>query len=240
MINSKQKVEELCAKNNWDFTKFQKYFDLITEKNKVVNITGFKDEVLWTNGILESLVFMIQILKNEPKNLRILDIGAGAGFPSIPFALINKDFSITIYEPNEKRVNFLNEVIDIFKLNDRVEIKKIRSEDVKDKNIFDLVVARAVGDVNTMLLSAFHLIKVRGKMCLIKGSKVDVEIKEASDTLNKLKTEAIKEKLQLDINKHDNWIVKIKKIRSTPISFPYKWKEIVKIKSSIVSQKKKS
>ncbi|WP_334687527.1 hypothetical protein [Mycoplasmopsis cynos] len=73
--SKKYELQRLCNENNWDFSLFQKYFDLIEEKNKVMNLTGFSGERLWEEGIFESLIFMLKITENQ-ENKIILDIGA--------------------------------------------------------------------------------------------------------------------------------------------------------------------
>ncbi|MHA3859486.1 16S rRNA (guanine(527)-N(7))-methyltransferase RsmG [Mycoplasma sp. Z463D] len=226
-ISKKQKVQELCKANNWDFALFQKYVDLIEEKNKVMNLTGFTGERLWEEGILESLYFMQEITKGL-ENGEILDIGAGAGFPSIPYVLTKPNNHITIYEPIGKRVNFLNQVIDELDLHDYVKVLKMRSEEQKEKNLFDVVTARAVADVRALLMSSFHLVKVKGKMALLKGIKVHEELENAKDILAKLDYDiALKEFIQPDVGR-DNFILTITKNRSTPKEFPYLWKDIKK------------
>ncbi|MEE3928247.1 16S rRNA (guanine(527)-N(7))-methyltransferase RsmG [Mycoplasmopsis ciconiae] len=226
-MNNKEFTKNLCIKNNWDFQALEKYFNLVSEHNKFINLTGFKDDRLWGEGILESLIFMSQITKDF-ESASILDIGAGAGFPSIPYAIVNKNFKFTIYEPIQKRVNFLNLVIDELNLNDRVFVYCTRSEDVQQKNIFDIVTARTVASVRALLMSSFHLVKVNGFMRLIKSKNYQDEINEATDIISKLKTE-IKTTPMPNYNfEKESYIVEFKKLRSTPKEFPYKWKDIKK------------
>ncbi|EFF41154.1 16S rRNA (guanine(527)-N(7))-methyltransferase RsmG [Mycoplasmopsis alligatoris] len=227
-MSFKQKVKDLCKKNSWNFEDLEKYFSLVTETNKVLNLTGFEGDKLWEEGIYESLLFIDKIVtKTDSKTL--LDIGAGAGFPSIPYAIVNKNLKITIYEPIKKRVDFLNTVVDTLSLEKNVQIFALRAEDVKDKNCFDLVTARAVGDVSTMLMSSFHLISLNGYMALIKGKNYDSEIEHAQEILKRIKTEITIEKLDTH-NQKDNNIIWIKKLRSASSKFPYKWKDIISYK----------
>ncbi|MFV8459376.1 16S rRNA (guanine(527)-N(7))-methyltransferase RsmG [Mycoplasma sp. 005V] len=226
-MTKKEIVKQLCLKNNWEFDLFDQYVKLIEEKNQVMNLTGFTGERLWEEGILESLYFMEEITKGI-HNGEILDIGAGAGFPSIPYVLTKPDNHVTIYEPIGKRVNFLNEVIDKLNLQDYVTVFKIRSEEQKEKNLFDVVTARAVADVRALLMSSFHLVKLKGKMALLKGIKVHEEISDAQDILAKLDYNLeLKEFIQPDVER-DNFILTITKNRSTPKEFPYLWKDIKK------------
>lgn len=226
-MTNKEIVINYCKDNNYDFSSLEKYVNFIEEKNKVMNLTGFYDDKLWGEGIYESLMYMEEVCKNQ-ENIEILDIGAGVGFPSIPFVLLNSKNKLTIYEPIQKRVNFLNEVITMFNIKDRVKVIRNRSEEVLEKNIFDLIVARAVADVRSMLMSSFHLLKINGNMSLIKGQNYSSEIENAKDILKKLKYNINVKKLEIKNTDKHNFIVEITKLRSTPKEFPYKWKDIKK------------
>ncbi|WPB54674.1 16S rRNA (guanine(527)-N(7))-methyltransferase RsmG [Mycoplasmopsis verecunda] len=229
-MKNKELVKQYCKKNGYDFSLFEAYVNLIEEKNKVMNLTGFTGDRLWEEGILESLYFM-DFITCDLSDGEILDIGAGAGFPSIPYILTQPSNHITIYEPIGKRVNFLNEVILKLNLKDYVTVVQTRSEDISEKNKFDLVTARAVADIRSLLMSSFHLVKVKGKMSLIKGSKYQEEINQASDILQKLDYSL--EVFSLPGNEKltkDNFVVEITKYRSTPKEFPFAWKDIKKTK----------
>lgn len=226
-MTNKEIVINYCKDNNYDFSSLEKYVNFIEEKNKVMNLTGFYDDKLWGEGIYESLMYMEEVCKNQ-ENIEILDIGAGVGFPSIPFVLLNSKNKLTIYEPIQKRVNFLNEVITMFNIKDRVKVIRTRSEEVLEKNIFDLIVARAVADVRSMLMSSFHLLKINGNMSLIKGQNYSSEIENAEDILKKLKYNINVKKLEIKNTDKHNFIVEITKLRSTAKEFPYKWKDIKK------------
>ncbi|EIE41178.1 16S rRNA (guanine(527)-N(7))-methyltransferase RsmG [Mycoplasmopsis canis] len=230
MKNSSKKdiLKSLCKKNKWDFSLFEKYVNLIEEKNKVMNLTGFSGERLWEEGIWESLIFMLQIVKDR-NGLNILDIGAGAGFPSIPYALTKPKNKIFIYEPLQKRVLFLELVVNELNLNNYVEIKRTRVEEVKDKNLFDIVTARAVSSVRGLLMSSFHLVKLNGEMSLLKSKKVYEEIEEAQPILKLIDHSINIEEFQEDFSTREDKIVIIKKLRSTPPMFPFEWKEIKKV-----------
>lgn len=226
-MTNKEIVINYCKDNNYDFSSLEKYVNFIEEKNKVMNLTGFYNDKLWGEGIYESLMYMEEVCKNQ-ENIEILDIGAGVGFPSIPFVLLNSKNKLTIYEPIQKRVIFLNEVITMFNIKDRVKVIRTRSEEVLEKNIFDLIVARAVADVRSMLMSSFHLLKINGNMSLIKGQNYSSEIENAEDILKKLKYNINVKKLEIKNTDKHNFIVEITKLRSTPKEFPYKWKDIKK------------
>lgn len=220
----KNKVIAYCKERNANFLDFEKYVSLIEEHNKNINLTGFSGESLWEEGILNSLLYMNSSTKDKSE-IKILDIGSGVGFPAIPYALLRENNSIDIFESIQKRVDFLNLVKQELTL-DKVNIYKQRAEEFSQKNIYDVVVARAVGSVKTMLMAAFHLVTLKGEMVLIKGPKYKQEILEAQEILSKLKVEVIVDKFIL--NAKENFLVRIKKLRSCPKEFPYSWKDIKK------------
>ncbi|VEU70093.1 16S rRNA (guanine(527)-N(7))-methyltransferase RsmG [Mycoplasmopsis glycophila] len=226
----KEIVKQMCVEHSWDFALFEKYADLIEEKNKVMNLTGFSGERLWEEGILESLLFMLEITKDysNSEGFSILDIGAGAGFPSIPFALTKPNVKFTIYEPIQKRVNFLNETVEKLGLQNQVKVFAKRVEEEKEKNLFDIVTARAVSDIRSLLMAGFHTVKLNGKMSLLKSINYQNELKEAQDILDKLKTKIEIMPFDHDFFERHNVIVEIQKLRSTPKEFPYLWKDIKK------------
>nr|WP_027121571.1 16S rRNA (guanine(527)-N(7))-methyltransferase RsmG [Mycoplasma leonicaptivi] len=225
MMSSYQKIKDLCEQNNWELSLFERYFKLIEHYNSFMNLTGFKGERLWEEGILESLMFMLEITKNK-ENISILDIGAGAGFPSIPYILTKPTNKITIYEPIQKRVDFLNIVIEQLDLSDYVSVFRTRSEEVKEKNLFDIVTARAVADVRSLLMSSFHLVKVKGSMILLKSNQLKSELTQAQDVLAKLDYNLKIQELSQTSSTRNNFILYIEKQRSTNSEFPFAWKNI--------------
>ncbi|TDV24334.1 16S rRNA (guanine527-N7)-methyltransferase [Mycoplasmopsis mustelae] len=228
MNSKKQIVEQLCKQNNWNFEKLCQYVELIEEKNKIMNLTGFSGDALWEEGILESLEFMHKAIGGRQIS-KVLDIGAGVGFPSVPFFITNPIFNLDIFEPIQKRCDFLNLVINELKLKN-IKIYKKRIEDFKQKNIYDLVTARAVMDVQSMLLAGFHVVGLNSEMVLLKSKNVYNELKNAAFALSKLKIEINIEDLNPNYKTRDNKVLRIKKLRSCPADFPYTWKEILKLK----------
>ncbi|MFL1037879.1 RsmG family class I SAM-dependent methyltransferase, partial [Mycoplasmopsis synoviae] len=98
----------------------------------------------------------------DKSEIKILDIGSGVAFPPIPYALLTEDNSVGIFEPIQKRVDFVNLVKQELTLH-KVNMYKQRAEEFSQKNIYDVVVARAVGSVKTMLMAAFHLVALKGE-----------------------------------------------------------------------------
>ncbi|MCK5945928.1 MAG: class I SAM-dependent methyltransferase, partial [Mycoplasmataceae bacterium] len=83
--------------NDEIFNKLSNYAGMIQTKNRVMNLTGFKGDTLWEEGIHESIISLESVFK-DCDGKELLDIGAGAGFPSVPFLIAHPEVKLTIYE----------------------------------------------------------------------------------------------------------------------------------------------
>lgn len=207
--------------------KLKKYAELIHQKNQVMNITGFKSqEEIFSEGIINSLeAFKPFEDKFTDQNIKLLDIGAGAGFPSLPFLIANPEkIDLTILESQKKRCDFLEDVAKA--LNLRLNVINNRAEEEKSyNNFFDVVTARAVSSVKNMYLMAHHLLKLNGYFYLIKGENYQEE-------LNEFFTFFPNKKKDVSVSQYTDksFIVFIKKSEETPKKWPLKWKNIIDYK----------
>ncbi|MBN3535083.1 16S rRNA (guanine(527)-N(7))-methyltransferase RsmG [Mycoplasma procyoni] len=227
MTSFKEKTRQI-VNNEQAFLKLEKYVELIEEKNKHMNLTGFSGDKLWEEGIFESIVFLQNQFQKEGlinKNIELLDVGAGAGFPSVPYAIINENVNLTIYEPMQKRVDFLNIVK--AELNLKMNAFKIRAEESKEKEKFDFVCARAVMDLRKLIEVTHFLAKKGSVFSFLKGPKVFEEQKEASWIMSELKIDPKIEKINTQ-NDKDNYSFSFSKTDKTPEVFPRKWEKILK------------
>lgn len=164
--------------NEEKFFKLEKYVDLIEKWNKKINLTGFSGDQIWKDGILESIFYMESILINskslEIKNKNWVDIGSGAGFPVIIFAVMYPEINFHIIESNLKRIKFLNIVCK--ELNLKIKIHHERVEEYNDAK-FDIISARAVAELMKLTEYFKKLSKKTAKGFFIKGPKVFEEIK---------------------------------------------------------------
>ncbi len=205
------------------FFNLEKYVSLIEEKNKVMNLTGFKGDKIWEEGIFES----IYLLENGIGNVngkRILDIGAGAGFPSIPYLIANPNNSLTIYESQKKRVNFLLHVKETLEL--KINVFNIRGENSSQIETFDFVTARAVAPFKILAEISHRPAKIGAKFIFIKGPMVSEEIDDATIIVKKLEIKTTIKKYI--INGKENMIVTYRKNNKTPDLYPRKWIDIIK------------
>ncbi|MBN0919531.1 16S rRNA (guanine(527)-N(7))-methyltransferase RsmG [[Mycoplasma] gypis] len=207
-----------------------RYYELIEQKNKVMNLTGFTDEKLVIEGIIESILVLNEAFKlEENKKYKLVDIGAGAGFPSVPFFLVHHEqIELTIIEPLKKRCAFLQEVAQDLKLT--INITNQRAEDVKFHEYFDLVTARAVMDLKKLIEVSCQLGKLNSQQVFVKGQNVEKEILESKNIVDKLGLK-IENKVFNTKNIRKNNLVSVIKTHSIDKKFPRKWQEIIKDKN---------
>ncbi|QSF14002.1 16S rRNA (guanine(527)-N(7))-methyltransferase RsmG [Mycoplasma sp. Mirounga ES2805-ORL] len=214
-----------------DEIKLKKYAELIMQKNQLMNLTGYKTlESIYKEGILDSIAGF-NILKENGfsfKNKKLLDIGAGAGFPSIPF-IINEDYDInlTIIESIKKRCDFLEY------LSQNIDIKfnliNNRVEEVKSNNDrFDFITARAVANLNTLYMISNNLLKKGGYFIFPKGKNYEVEIQTLLKNYPEIKHD-IQVFSYINSQNETSYMIVIKKNLPTPKGWPLKFSQIKKI-----------
>ncbi|MCW6678504.1 16S rRNA (guanine(527)-N(7))-methyltransferase RsmG [Anaerococcus sp. NML200574] len=196
--------------------KYQIYTDYLLEVNSHTNLTTITDpDEIELKHFKDSLTVIDYIKEGD----KVLDIGAGAGFPGIPLR-IEKDFDLTLIDSVNKKVNFMNQVIEKLDLKNARAIHTRAEDFAKDhREGFDLVVSRAVANMATLSELCLPFVKVGGLFIALKGPKADEEVENAANALEILGGEVIKmEKLDLDGNERVNVIVK--KVRSCKKSYP--------------------
>lgn len=224
---SKQTFKEELAKVNITLTdqmieQFDLYFKLIDKYNKVMDLTAIsgEDEV-YDRHFYNSL----SIAFNDDFNgLHLCDVGAGAGFPSIPLKIAFPDMKLTIIDPLSKRMDFLKIVIKELDLKD-VEILYLRAEDASKKypEKFDVVTARAVARLNILVEIVAQMVKVNGLFIAMKGQKGQEELEEAKNALSVCNMELIKQtNLEPSINYY------FKKSKSISSKYPRNYGQIKK------------
>ena len=204
-------------------TQFYNYMNLLIEWNRKINLTTIiePEEI-----ILKHFVDSIIISKYIENDLKVIDVGTGAGFPGIPLKIIRGDLDIVLLDSLNKRINFLNEVIKVLQLKNVYSIHARVEEFAKNKKYresFDIVTSRAVANMSTLSEYMLPLSKVGGKMLAMKGPDFKDEITNSKKALNILggEIEKIDEYLlpKTDIRRS---VILIRKIKSTPQKFPRK------------------
>lgn len=182
--------------NEKQINQFYHYFEMIVEKNKVVNLTAiteYEDVVIkhFVDSVLVSQIDGIRNLLevNENSEVQLIDIGTGAGFPGIPLKIVYPNISITLLDSLNKRITFLNEVIEQLELED-VNCIHGRAEDFGSNNDYrekyDICVSRAVANLSTLSEYCVPFIKVGGIFVSYKSSGAAEEVVNAKNAMKKL------------------------------------------------------
>lgn len=205
--------------------RFQIYTDMLLEYNSFMNLTAITDPYeVKIKHYLDSLTLLCENkLKSGDK---VIDIGAGAGFPSLPNAIAREDVNFTMLDSLGKRVNFLNDVVNRLNLTNAVAIHSRAEDGGRDKNMrekYDVAVARAVADLAVLAEYALPFVKVGGYFLAMKGTAPEEEINNAKKAIKTLggQIEMVDE-IKIEPLGLNHTIVVIKKIDKTPLAFPRK------------------
>src|SRR5690554_992529 len=172
---------------------FEDYFHLLVETNEKMNLTAITEkQEVYIKHFYDSLTIIDQI----PKGAHILDMGSGAGFPSIPIKILRSDVKVTIVDALNKRIRFLEKLtkklrlMDVFLYHDRAEKFALMHQ-----KKFDVVTARAFGVLPLILELGIPTLKEKGLFLAMKGQNYKEELENAQSTLKVLcaKIDGIKE-----------------------------------------------
>ena len=198
----------------------EEYYKLLVDWNQKINLTRIiEKEDVYLKHFYDSLTLIKVIDLN--KDLTICDVGTGAGFPGIVLKICFPNLKITLLDSLQKRVNFLNEVIEKLNLKDINTIHD-RAEDYakNHREEFDIVTSRAVANLKLLSELSIPMVKVDGYFIPMKAN-IEEELIEANDIINKLcgKIEKI-ETFNLPIEESIRNIIKIKKVEKTNPIYP--------------------
>lgn len=199
--------------------KFENYFHFLIEQNKLLNLTAIVEE---RDVVIKHFLDSVLPYQEIPENSHVVDIGSGAGFPALPLKIVRPDLNVTMVDSLNKRVNFLNSVIGLLKL-ENCQALHFRAEDFAKDNRekFDVAVARAVAPLNTLVEYLLPLVKMQGVAVIYKSSKLEEELgcsKKAIEVLG-AKIEKILE-IKIDEENLDRKILVLRKIKQTPKIYP--------------------
>ena len=205
--------------------QFERYFELLVEWNEKINLTAITDkEEVYLKHFYDSIAPILQgLIPNE--TIKLLDIGAGAGFPSLPMKILYPQLDVTIIDSLNKRINFLQLLAQELDLND-VHFYHGRAEDLaQDKNFrakYDFVTARAVARMQVLSELTIPYLKVGGKLLALKASNAPEELLEAKNALNLLFSK-VQDNLSYTLPNGDpRYITVVEKKKETPNKFPRK------------------
>lgn len=225
-MNQIDRLIDILARNGIDCSvekaeKLYRYYEMLVEKNKVMNLTAITefDEVAVKHFADSLTIGRIQ----DISGLKIIDVGTGAGFPGIPLKIFYPDIQLTLLDSLNKRLVFLNEVIDELGLENVTTVHARAEEGAAKKEYreqFDVVVSRAVAKLSTLVEYCLPFASVGGCFISYKGSKASEEITEAKKAIKVLGGGNLTQVNFCLEGTDDRSLIKIEKLSSTPQKYP--------------------
>lgn len=203
--------------------KFYKYMNLLIEWNKKINLTAIvKPEEIILKHFIDSLTIDSYIYENQS----LADVGTGAGFPGIPIKIYRPELKVVLVDALNKRINFLNEVIEELELGN-IETVHSRIEDFgknsKYRESFDIVTARAVANLSVLSEYLLPLANIGGKCICMKGNEVSEECDNGKKAIDILGGKILNiDSFKLPDSDISRNIIVLQKTNKTPSKYPRK------------------
>ena len=207
--------------------QLEKYYELLVEYNKVMNLTGITEhDAVYLKHFYDSLT--ISKVIDLTKETTLCDIGTGAGFPGLVLKIVFPNLKITLIDSLNKRIEFLKVVINTLELKDIEAIHyRIEEYGIKNRELYDIVTARALAPLNILLEYAMPLVKQGKYFIPLKGNLLTEPA--YYNAIKELSTEVVQiEDFKLPIEDSFRTIIVFKKISKTTSKYPRKNSEIKK------------
>lgn len=224
----KSEVEKINIElDNYGLDRFDAYAERLVRWNNHVNLTAITEpDDIVIKHFLDSLYILKYV--HMAKGQKLVDVGCGAGFPSLPLLIANPEIDVNFVDSVGKKLAFIKEVMRLTGLVGNVT--HARAEEIGRQEYFrehyDYAVARAVAPLNSLCEYCMPLVKVGGLFVSLKGASGKEELDKAKKAIEKLGGELVKfDEYELPTGDKRS-IVIIKKISQTPTKYPRKSKKI--------------
>lgn len=216
--------------SDYQMQQFKQYYDMLVEKNKVMNLTAITDykEVV-VKHFLDS-VYLAKY-KDLSGDISVIDVGTGAGFPGIPLKILFPEMKLVLLDSLNKRITFLQEVVQALSL-EKVEAIHGRAEEIAKKveyrEQFDYCVSRAVANLNSLAEICLPFVKEGGQFVSYKSMKGMEEMKQAERAIRLFGGNTgsvihfILEEESAGVEPMDRNFICVDKVKKTPKRYPRK------------------
>ncbi len=208
--------------------KFDLYKEIVLEENKKFNLTAITEDSAFNEKHFYDSLLPTEVVDFNYK--KVLDIGSGAGFPGMPLAITYDNSDFTLLETTGKKCVFLRNTTEKLGLKN-VNVLEKRAEDInqEERESFDIVVSRAVSDLQILLEISIPYLKVGGILIAYKGEKYKEEISRCTNAFNMLNCEVLDvQERKLPISNEKRFNIIIKKNKETDKKFPRNFSQIKK------------
>ena len=207
------------------YNQFIEYMKLLQEWNEKINLTAITED---EEVIKKHFIDCIKAFKSDAvKSAKtVIDVGTGAGFPGLPIAIMNPNINVTLLDSLNKRINFLNTVVDELKL-ENINCIHGRAEEFarmkQKRESYDVATSRAVANLNVLVEYLLPFVKIGGSCICMKGPNIEDEIENSKNAIKILggKIEKVEE-FNLPNTDIRRTIILIRKEKATPKVYPRK------------------
>lgn len=221
----------ICEPNEAQMLQFYQFTEHLLEVNAHTNLTAIREPLGIVDKHYIDSLFVMHLI---PEGVRVLDLGCGPGFPSIPLAIMRPDLQITALDSTSKKIDFVQKSAEILHLSNlnavsgRAEDPKLR----KQLGKFDIVVSRAVARLNVLCELCLPYLSIDGKLMALKGAKYEEELTEATNAIKVLggKTTEIEQKDLITAENHaeKRGIIVIQLKKEPAVQYPRTYASILK------------
>ena len=209
--------------------KLYEFKEILIQTNKTFNLTAITDD---EGIILKHFVDCGSVAEFIPRNARLIDVGCGAGFPSMPIAILRNDVYVTSLDSTAKKINFINYTAQRLGINNIQAIVSRAEDHAKDhRESYDVAISRAVARLNILDEICIPLIKLDGLFIAMKSSKSEEEYAEAKKGIEILGAKQEKD-IHFTLKYNDSEIERdlliFRKTSRTPTQYPRNYSQITK------------
>ena len=208
--------------------RFQAYYELLNERNKVMNLTAITGEA--ETARLHFLDCAALLKAADFAGKQVIDVGTGAGFPGVPLKIAEPSIRLTLLDSQAKRIRFLDEVIAVLGLTDtETVLSRAEEAPARFREHFDIACARAVTRLDALAELCLPLVRVGGVFVAMKGPAAEEELREAETAIRVLGG-SVRELASCPVPGTDvtHRAIVIEKTARTPDMYPRRWAKIQK------------